>query len=120
MYLCWIQENDLCETASVAVIQIREEWYKTNIEEHTSILQAQDVLLKLYAMIKGSPTDEYVLDLKAVLVDKNDNSSDSEDDDRGSNEQWESSVENQLRVYRLLERNLLRDLLIKEEQMRLS
>ncbi len=90
-----------------------------------SVLQAQDVLLKLYVAIKGYGTGEYVVDLRTVLfpsVDKNNNSSDSdsEDDDRGSNEQWESSVQNQWRVYRLLERNLLRDFLIKEEQMRLS
>jgi hypothetical protein len=62
----------------------------SSAELQNSVLQVQDVLLKLYVAIKGYGTGEYVVDLRTVLfpsVDKNNNSSDSEDDDRGSNEQ---------------------------------
>jgi hypothetical protein len=77
------------------------------------ILQGRAALSVLYraipditSIISSIPTDE-------------EDGSDSEDDDIPSDER-QLPVQHQLRVYRLLEREVLKDLLIKEEQMRLS
>jgi ubiquitin len=62
----------------------------SSAELQNSVLQAQDVLLKLYVTIKDYPTSEYVVDLKTIIfqsVDKNDDSSDGECDDDVSNKQ---------------------------------
>jgi ubiquitin len=62
----------------------------SSAELQNSVLQAQDVLLKLYVTIKDYPTGEYVVDLKTIIftsVDKNDDTSDGECDDDVSNKQ---------------------------------
>ncbi len=62
----------------------------SSAELQNSVLQAQDVLLKLYVTIKDYPTSEYVVDLKTIIfqsVDKNDDTSDGECDDDVSDKQ---------------------------------
>ncbi|CAF1090069.1 unnamed protein product [Didymodactylos carnosus] len=94
----------------------------SSAELQQSILQAHTVLLTLYRSTTNIYTPNNLPNLKTIIlpIDDDDNDNDDIEDDDVLNEQSQSSSPEQLRVYRLLERNVLKDLLIKEEQMRLN
>lgn len=85
--------------------------------------QGQLILSNLYNEIKDFSFSHQIPNLKKILwsnIDDNENDNEDDDDDDVPGEDSQSSVEHKLRVYKLLQRDALKDLLIQEEQMRLS
>ena len=90
----------------------------------STALDAQNVLTNLYHTLNEVHTPNGIPNLKTILsmpAIMNDDDDDDEEEEEPSNEQWLlSAQQQQLRVYRLLERSVLEELLRKEEQLRLS
>jgi hypothetical protein len=54
------------------------------------------------------------------IINHGEDDNNIEDNDDVTNDEWTSTVQYQLKVYRLAEHDILKNLLIKKEQMRLS